>query len=64
MVRPAEGGAFGGNAGINGGGGGGALGGAIFDDSGSVVVRNSTFTNNYVTRGLGTKRGINRGLRG
>jgi uncharacterized repeat protein (TIGR01451 family) len=35
------------------GGGGGALGGAIFNESGSVIVRNSTFTGNDVDRGLG-----------
>jgi len=35
------------------GGGGGALGGAIFNDSGTVLVRNSTFTRNDVDRGQG-----------
>jgi len=35
------------------GGGGGALGGAIFNDSGAVIVRNSTFTHNDVDRGEG-----------
>src|ERR1043166_3360952 len=35
-----------------GGGGGGGLGGAIFNAGGSVTVRNSTFYNNYVTRGV------------
>src|SRR5262249_815602 len=35
------------------GGGGGALGGAIFNHNGTVRIRNCTFTNNYVTRGLG-----------
>ena len=35
------------------GGGGGALGGAIFNDSGTVIVRNSTFTGNDVDRGEG-----------
>ena len=51
---PGSGGAFGGSG--NGhccGGGGGALGGAIFNDSGTVVIRNSTFTNNDVDRGEG-----------
>jgi uncharacterized repeat protein (TIGR01451 family) len=38
------------------GGGGGALGGAIFNESGTVIVRNSTFTRNDVDRGEG---GIN-----
>jgi hypothetical protein len=40
-----------GDAGAAGGGGGG-LGGAIFNAGGSVTVRNSTFYNNYVTRGV------------
>jgi uncharacterized repeat protein (TIGR01451 family) len=35
------------------GGGGGALGGAIFNESGSVFIRNSTFTGNDTDRGLG-----------
>jgi uncharacterized repeat protein (TIGR01451 family) len=35
------------------GGGGGALGAAIFNESGSVFIRNSTFTNNDVDRGEG-----------
>ncbi|MGA9568441.1 MAG: choice-of-anchor Q domain-containing protein [Candidatus Acidiferrales bacterium] len=34
-----------------GGGGGAALGGAIFSHSGTVVIQNSTFTQNAVTRG-------------
>jgi uncharacterized repeat protein (TIGR01451 family) len=42
----------GGNGGL-GGGGGGALGGAIFSDNGNVVIQNSTFYNNAVTRGVG-----------
>jgi hypothetical protein len=54
---PGTGGPFGGNAsgtgGGGGGGGGGALGGAIFGDHGTITVRNSTFTNNSVTRGVG-----------
>ncbi len=52
---PGGGGPFGGNASGSGGGGGGggALGGAIFNDHGTVTVRNSTFTNNAVTRGIG-----------
>jgi hypothetical protein len=44
---------FGGNASRRNGGGGGALGGAIFNDAGNVFVRNSTFTGNFVTAGLG-----------
>jgi hypothetical protein len=51
-----KGGFAGGNATGDGnnffGGGGGALGGAIFNDSGTVVVRNSTFFNNFVDRGI------------
>jgi FIMAH domain-containing protein len=47
------GGGFGsGNADEANGGGGDALGGAIFSAAGIVVVRNSTFFNNYVTRGV------------
>lgn len=37
-----------------GGGGGGALGGAIFNDHSAVLIQNSTFTRNYVSRGLGS----------
>jgi hypothetical protein len=47
------GGSFGsGNADEGNGGGGDALGGAIFSASGTVIIRNSTFFNNYVTRGV------------
>ena len=45
-----NGGAFGGRGGSD-GGAGGALGGAIFNDSGAVVVQNSTFFNNFVSHG-------------
>ena len=45
--------AFGGNASDGGGGGGGALGGAIFNDGGTVTVKDSTFEGNAVLRGLG-----------
>ena len=48
---PGGGGEWGGNASNNFGGGGGALGGAIFNHDGSVVIRNSTFSNNFVFRG-------------
>jgi hypothetical protein len=51
--NPGNGGMFGGNANSINGGGGAGLGGAIFNDSGSVVVRNSTFFNNFVARGVG-----------
>jgi uncharacterized repeat protein (TIGR01451 family) len=44
-----------------GGGGGGALGGAIFNDSGTVVVQNSTFESNAVLRGNGGGKGIDNG---
>ena len=48
------------------GGGGGALGGAIFNDSGTVFVRNSTFTGNDVDRGEGgvNDEGTDRANRG
>ena len=51
-VHPGKGGPFGGRADRYYGGGGGALGGAIFSVTGRVQVRNSTFYNNYVTRGV------------
>jgi CSLREA domain-containing protein len=51
--HPGVGGKYAGNASSINGGGGAALGGAIFNDSGSVIVTNSTFFNNYVTRGEG-----------
>jgi Divergent InlB B-repeat domain len=53
-----EGGFFAGNGSQNrpgGGGGGAGLGGAIFNDSGSVDVRNSTFTGNTVGGGFSAK---------
>ena len=45
---------------------GGALGGAIFNDSGTVFVRNSTFTGNDVDRGEGgvNDTGTDRASRG
>ncbi|HEY6412565.1 MAG TPA: DUF11 domain-containing protein [Edaphobacter sp.] len=52
--EPGNAGRFGGGG--NGsccGGGGGALGGAIFNQGGTVFVRNSTFTGNDVDRGVG-----------
>ena len=49
--RPGNGGSFGGKADDHNGGGGGALGGAIFNRTGTAIVRNSTFFNNFVTRG-------------
>ncbi len=56
-----KGGRFGGNAVGTNGGGGGAVGGAIFNGEGIVAVRNSTFTNNYVSRGTGGAGGDNGG---
>jgi hypothetical protein len=50
--NPGQGGMFGGHADSRNGGGGAGLGGAVFNDSGGVLVENSTFTNNYVTRGV------------
>ncbi len=50
---PGSGGPFGGNAGSFFGGGGGALGGAIFNDGGTITIRNSTFYNNVAVRGNG-----------
>lgn len=50
---PGHGGMFGGDGNSRFGGGGAGLGGAIFNDSGSVDVRNSTFFGNTVTRGDG-----------
>ena len=51
--KPGDGGEFGGGrADGDHGGGGGALGGAIFSYGGNVQVQNSTFFNNYVTRGV------------
>jgi hypothetical protein len=52
-THPGRGGTFGGRADGSFGGGGGALGGAIFNHKGTVVVNNSTFFNNSVTRGVG-----------
>jgi hypothetical protein len=54
---PGDGGEFGGDGNSRNGGGGGALGGAIFSDTGTVVVKNSTFTGNVVRRGLGGAAG-------
>ena len=50
-VTAGRGGVFGGRAARLLGGGGGALGGAIFNFNGTVTIRDSTFTNNFVTRG-------------
>jgi hypothetical protein len=51
--NPGKGGHFGGHANQRQGGGGGALGGAIFNGSGVLVVKNSTFYDNYAAHGFG-----------
>ena len=55
--HPGPGGKFGGHATSVYGGGGGALGGAIFNDSGTMLIQNSTFNGNYVDRGNGGNDG-------
>ncbi|HEU5181146.1 MAG TPA: choice-of-anchor Q domain-containing protein, partial [Candidatus Polarisedimenticolia bacterium] len=54
---PGPGGLFAGDGNHLYGGGGAALGGAVFNDSGSVDIQNSTFTENFVTRGMGGNAG-------
>ena len=49
--NPGNGGFFGGNGRSEAGGGGAGLGGAIFNDSGIVVITNSTFTANRAVGG-------------
>ena len=49
---PGDGGFFAGDGSSNGGGGGAGLGGAIFNDSGVVEIRNSTFTANAAEGGF------------
>ena len=51
--NPGKGGHFGGHGNQRQGGGGGGLGGAIFNDSGTLVVKNSTFYDNYAAHGFG-----------
>ncbi|HSV14500.1 MAG TPA: choice-of-anchor Q domain-containing protein, partial [Tepidisphaeraceae bacterium] len=51
--NPGKGGHFGGHANQRQGGGGGGLGGAIFNDSGTLLVENSTFYDNYAAHGFG-----------
>jgi Divergent InlB B-repeat domain len=51
--HPGNGGSYGGDASSFYGGGGAALGGTIFNDGGTVVINNSTFSGNSVTRGIG-----------
>jgi len=50
--NPGNGGFFGGNGRSEAGGGGAGLGGAIFNDSGIVVISNSTFTANSAVGGV------------
>ena len=52
---PGNGGFFAGHATSSGGGGGAGLGGAIFNDGGSVDIRNSTFTGNLAIGGQSEK---------
>jgi uncharacterized repeat protein (TIGR01451 family) len=49
---PGSGGIYGGAGSHSGGGAGAGLGGAIFSHFGNVIIRNSTFTNNYASHGL------------
>lgn len=55
--HPGGGGKFGGEASSFFGGGGGALGGAIFNDGGTITIRNSTFNGNFAVRGNGGNHG-------
>jgi hypothetical protein len=50
---PGQGGAFGGRGDVFAGGGGAALGGAIFSDNATIVIENSTFSNNSLVDGQG-----------
>jgi CSLREA domain-containing protein len=47
-----HGGLYGGDAASDSSGGGAGMGGAIFNDGGSVTVRNCTFNSNFVVRGV------------
>jgi hypothetical protein len=58
---PGHGGPFGGNASENEGGGGAGLGGAIFNDSGTLLIFNCTFTGNIASGGAGTENGDGQG---
>ena len=53
--NPGIGGFFAGHGTSSGGGGGAGLGGAIFNDGGSVDIRNSTFTGNLAIGGQSEK---------
>lgn len=50
---PGSGGSYAGDANSFFGGGGAALGGVIFNDGGTILIANSTFAGNSVTRGNG-----------
>jgi hypothetical protein len=52
---PGDGGFFAGDGSSNAGGGGAGLGGAIFNESGTVDIRNSTFAYNIVSGGYSAK---------
>lgn len=58
---PGDGGSFAGNASAENGGGGAGLGGAIFIHGGSVKIYDSTFTRNWVLRGVEGGTGAQRG---
>jgi Bacterial Ig-like domain (group 3) len=44
---------------VGGGGGGAGMGGAVFNEAGTVVVTNSTFTGNTASGGAGGNPGVN-----
>ena len=60
---PGNGGFFAGNGSSRGGGGGAGLGGAIFNDTGTVDIRNSTFAGNITGGGFSeeTQDGVSGG---
>ncbi len=60
------GGGFGaaGSNGLNGGGGGAGMGGAVFNEAGTVIITNSTFTGNTAAGGAGGTGGKNNGTAG
>jgi hypothetical protein len=58
---PGHAGMFGGNASQTSGGGGAGLGGAIFNEGGTVTIRNCTFTANFAVRGVSGGAGAHNG---
>jgi hypothetical protein len=58
---PGDGGFFAGNGSDDFGGGGAGLGGAIFNHGGTISIFNSTFTRNFVVRGLAGGAGAQNG---